>query len=140
MSSTNKKAALGRRAAGAASAMGAFLALGMSPMAAAPAAHADVDFDFLGDLSALFDGSAFHVDAVDGDALAPALELAAALAQGPAAALALAKRAVDGGLDGTLSDGLRLEQRLFVDSFATGDAAVGVRSFLRDGPGKAQFP
>ncbi len=77
---------------------------------------------------------------VDGDALAPALELATALAQGPAAALALAKRAVDGGLDGTLHDGLRLEQRLFVDSFATGDAAVGVRSFLRDGPGKAQFP
>ncbi|WP_424385774.1 PGRS repeat-containing protein, partial [Mycolicibacter algericus] len=35
--------------AGAASSVGAFLAFGMAPLAAAPAAHADVDFD-LGDL------------------------------------------------------------------------------------------
>jgi enoyl-CoA hydratase len=73
------------------------------------------------------------------DALGLALERAAAFARGPRAALALAKRAVDGGLEGTLADGLLLEQRLFVDSFGTDDAAVGVRSFLRDGPGKADF-
>lgn len=39
------------RVVGAASAVGAFLAFGMAPMAAAPAAHADFDFDdFFGDL------------------------------------------------------------------------------------------
>jgi enoyl-CoA hydratase/carnithine racemase len=73
------------------------------------------------------------------DALSLALERAAAFVRGPKAALALAKRAIDDGLEGSLVDGLHLEQRLFVDSFGTDDAAVGVRSFLRDGPGKAQF-
>ncbi|MBS1838643.1 MAG: enoyl-CoA hydratase/isomerase family protein [Actinobacteria bacterium] len=76
---------------------------------------------------------------VDGDALDAALQLAGVYARGPRAAIALAKRAVDGGLDLPLADGLALEQELFVDSFATGDAAVGVRSFLRDGPGVADF-
>lgn len=76
---------------------------------------------------------------VEGDALEAAMELASALAAGPAAALALAKRAVDGGLEADLGAGLELEQRLFVESFGTDDATVGVRSFLRDGPGKADF-
>jgi len=80
------------------------------------------------------------VDAVvEGDALDAALERATAFARGPRSALALAKRAVDGGLQGSLADGLDLEQRLFVESFATEDAAVGVRSFLHEGPGKADF-
>jgi enoyl-CoA hydratase len=80
------------------------------------------------------------VDAIaPGPALDLALERAAAFARGPRAALALAKRAVDEGLEGSLADGLLLEQRLFVDAFGTDDAAVGVRSFLRDGPGKADF-
>ncbi|MGB6146598.1 PGRS repeat-containing protein, partial [Mycolicibacter algericus] len=41
-----------KRVAGATSSVGAFLAFGMAPLAAAPAAHADVDFlgDLLGDL------------------------------------------------------------------------------------------
>ena len=43
------------------------------------------------------------------------------------------------GLEGTLEDGLDLEQRLFVASFGMGDATVGVRSFLTEGPGKAVF-
>ncbi len=73
------------------------------------------------------------------DALSLALERAAAFAKGPRAALALAKQAIDGGLEGSLDDGLLLEQRLFVDSFGTDDATVGVRSFLREGPGKAEF-
>ncbi|MGB3894067.1 MAG: PGRS repeat-containing protein, partial [Mycolicibacter sinensis] len=38
-----------KRVVGAASAVGAFLAFGMAPLAAAPTAHADVDFD-LGDV------------------------------------------------------------------------------------------
>ena len=52
---------------------------------------------------------------------------------------ALAKRAIDLGLEGPLQDGLELEQRLFVESFATRDAEVGVASFLEHGPGKARF-
>ena len=50
-----------------------------------------------------------------------------------------AKRAIDGGLDGSLADGLDLEAGLFVDVFTTEDAATGVQSFLENGPGKAIF-
>lgn len=76
---------------------------------------------------------------VETDALSAALEMAASYARGPRAALALAKQAIDDGLDGSLADGLVLEQRLFVQSFSTDDATVGVQSFLREGPGKANF-
>ena len=55
------------------------------------------------------------------------------------AAQALAKQAVDGGLHLPMEKALDLEQQLFAQSFATEDAAVGVRSFLDHGPGKAQF-
>jgi enoyl-CoA hydratase len=68
-----------------------------------------------------------------------ALELAAQYASGAALTQALIKRAVDAGLDGTLADGLRLEQELFADSFGTEDAPIGVSSFLEHGPGKAEF-
>jgi enoyl-CoA hydratase len=64
---------------------------------------------------------------------------AAELAAGPSAALAIAKRAVDEGLEGRLADGLRLEQDLFVEVFGTDDARVGVASFLEHGPGRASF-
>lgn len=80
------------------------------------------------------------VDAVvEGDALAAAVDRAAAYARGPRTALRLAKRAVDAGLEVSLAEGLLLEQGLFVDSFAAEDARTGVRSFLREGPGKADF-
>ena len=68
-----------------------------------------------------------------------ALELAAGYARGPLQAIAMAKRAVDEGLEGTLSGGLRLEQELFAASFGTQDAAIGVTSFIEHGPGKAAF-
>ena len=68
-----------------------------------------------------------------------ALEWAGSLASGAVVAMGLAKRAIDGGLDGSLSDGLDLEAAGFVDVFATEDAQVGIRSFLDDGPGKATF-
>jgi len=67
------------------------------------------------------------------------MKWASSFATGPAHALALAKAAIDGGLEGSLDDGLRLEQDRFVDSFATPDAEVGVASFLRHGPGRATF-
>jgi len=68
-----------------------------------------------------------------------ALAWAAELARGPLVAHALAKRAIDDGLDGPLAAGLELEQELFGEVFATEDAGAGVRSFLADGPGKATF-
>lgn len=64
---------------------------------------------------------------------------ATTFARGPRHALALAKSAIDGGLETTLESGLELEQERFVQSFTTPDAMVGVRSFLAEGPGKARF-
>ena len=72
-------------------------------------------------------------------AAAEAMAMAQSFASGPRHALALAKAAIDQGLEGSLEDGLLLEQALFVKSFATPDAAVGVKSFLSDGPGHAEF-
>ncbi len=69
--------------------------------------------------------------------LAEATAWAQTLAAGPQHALRLAKSAIDQGLEGSLEDGLLLEQKLFVESFTTPDAAVGVQSFLSDGPGPA---
>lgn len=65
--------------------------------------------------------------------------LAGELAAGPREALALAKDAIDRGLDVTLDAGLRIEAERFVRSFTTRDAAVGVASFLDSGPGHARF-
>jgi enoyl-CoA hydratase len=68
-----------------------------------------------------------------------ALEWAATLGQGAVVAMGLAKRAIDGGLDGSLAAGLDLEAEHFVEVFETDDAEVGIRSFLDHGPGKATF-
>ncbi|MEZ5269175.1 MAG: enoyl-CoA hydratase-related protein [Microthrixaceae bacterium] len=76
---------------------------------------------------------------VTGDATEAALEWAGTFVAGPRAATALAKRAIDEGFDASISDGLALEQRLFVESFSTPDAEIGVGSFLRSGPGHARF-
>ncbi len=75
----------------------------------------------------------------DDHVLEASLAQAAALARGPRHALALAKAAIDEGLEVSLDEGLRIEQDRFVQSFTTPDAAVGVRSFLAEGPGKAKF-
>jgi len=64
---------------------------------------------------------------------------AATFAAGPPRSIALAKAAIDEGLEGSLADGLRVEQDRFVESFGTPDATVGVASFLEHGPGKAAF-
>jgi enoyl-CoA hydratase/carnithine racemase len=80
------------------------------------------------------------VDAVHpADDLIPAAQAAAATYAAGPAALALAKRAIDGGLDGPLAAGLALERELFAATFATEDVRVGVTSFLTDGPGVARF-
>jgi enoyl-CoA hydratase/carnithine racemase len=61
------------------------------------------------------------------------------LARGPALALRAAKEAVDSGLETDLETGLTIERTLFAGLFATHDRETGMRSFVEDGPGKAQF-
>lgn len=58
---------------------------------------------------------------------------------GPAKALAAAKAAIDEGLAGDLVTGLDIERREFSALFGTTDAAEGIRSFIANGPGKAEF-
>ena len=81
------------------------------------------------------------VDAVAApdEVYAAARSWAEQFAAGPALALAAAKRAIDGGLEVDLRSGLDLESELFAALFATEDRAIGMRSFVQDGPGKAEF-
>jgi enoyl-CoA hydratase len=73
------------------------------------------------------------------DVVVTAIEMAAGMASGALAAQALAKSAIDQGLDTTLNEGLRIERNRFVATTRTEDAAIGIRSFLEHGPGKATF-
>ena len=68
-----------------------------------------------------------------------AFALAAEVARGPLAAVALAKQAIDEGANLPLTGALALERRLFIDVFRTEDSQIGVKSFLESGPGKATF-
>ena len=68
-----------------------------------------------------------------------ALELATVVASGAVQAARLVKQAVDEGLDTDLASGLALELRLFEEVFGTEDSRIGVKSFLENGPGKAEF-
>ena len=70
---------------------------------------------------------------------AKALEMAGSYAAAAAVALRAAKKAIDEGLEMDLDAGLRLESTLFAGLFATEDRAIGMTSFVENGPGKAQF-
>ncbi len=65
--------------------------------------------------------------------------LAAEIARGAVVAQALVKKAVDDGGSLSLADALRLEKKLFTESFRSDDSRIGVASFLANGPGKAEF-
>jgi enoyl-CoA hydratase len=64
---------------------------------------------------------------------------AATFARGPLAVHALAKHAIDTGLDLSLAEGLDVELEDFVAAFRTEDSTIGIKSFLAEGPGKATF-
>ena len=66
-------------------------------------------------------------------------EIARGFASGPVLAHAIAKRVIDEGIDRPLAEGLQLEQDGFAEVFATEDSQIGVRSFLENGPGRAEF-
>lgn len=68
-----------------------------------------------------------------------AMALAAEVARGARQAQAMIKRAVDQGMDQPQAEGLTLERELFEQIFDTVDSQIGVRSFLKHGPGKAEF-
>ncbi len=68
-----------------------------------------------------------------------ALSLAAEVARGALLAQAMLKRAVDSGIDEPLPAALKLERNMFKEVFQTADSQIGVRSFLENGPGKAEF-
>ena len=68
-----------------------------------------------------------------------ALHWAAELGKGAVVAMGLAKRAIDDGLGVPLAQGLDVEADVFVESFGSDDARIGVESFLEHGAGKAKF-
>ena len=73
------------------------------------------------------------------DVYAAAHRWATQFAAGPTRALAAAKTAVDRGLGMSLRDGLEYESEVFAALFGTEDQTIGMRSFVENGPGKAQF-
>lgn len=58
---------------------------------------------------------------------------------GAAYAIQAAKEAIDRGIEVDLATGLDIERTLFSGLFATKDRAIGMRSFVENGPGKATF-
>jgi enoyl-CoA hydratase/carnithine racemase len=58
---------------------------------------------------------------------------------GAALALRAAKEAIDSGLGVDLTTGLEIERQQFAALFATEDRAIGMKSFVESGPGKATF-
>jgi len=54
-------------------------------------------------------------------------------------ALRAVKEAVDRGLEVDLETGLAIERQHFAGVFATEDGKIGMRSFVENGPGKAEF-
>lgn len=68
-----------------------------------------------------------------------ALDWAGRFTGGASVALAAAKAAIDEGLDTDLETGLKIEAHLFASLFATDDRAIGMASFIENGPGKAEF-
>jgi enoyl-CoA hydratase len=64
---------------------------------------------------------------------------AAELAAGAVVGIALAKDAIDRGIETDVASGLTIEQENFVEVFRSADAKTGVESFLANGPGKATF-
>ena len=73
------------------------------------------------------------------DVLKRAMESANLFASGPLTAIKAAKQAIDKGGEQLLANGLVMEQVLFAGQFDTKDQKVGMKSFVENGPGKADF-
>lgn len=57
----------------------------------------------------------------------------------PPVALAMAKRAINNGINCSIVDGLAIEAQSISLCFATEDQKIGMETFLEKGPGKAEF-
>jgi enoyl-CoA hydratase/carnithine racemase len=57
----------------------------------------------------------------------------------PPFALAMAKKAVNKGMNCALEDGLVIEAQGIALCFSTEDQKIGMRTFIEQGPGKAEF-
>jgi enoyl-CoA hydratase/carnithine racemase len=68
-----------------------------------------------------------------------AVEIATSYARGPTVALLAAKQAIQTGIDLDMSSGLTVERQAFSTLFSTEDQKIGMESFAKEGPGKAQF-
>ena len=75
----------------------------------------------------------------DDQVYAEALAWARQFSHAAAYALRAAKESVDRGLEVDLDTGLEIERVQFAALFATEDRATGMRSFVTEGPGKAEF-
>ncbi|WP_427890944.1 enoyl-CoA hydratase/isomerase family protein [Kribbella sp. GL6] len=73
------------------------------------------------------------------DVYTEAVAWASQFANGAALALRAAKEAIDSGLGVDLSTGLEFERQQFAALFATEDRTIGMKSFVENGPGKAEF-
>ncbi|MFT3715759.1 MAG: enoyl-CoA hydratase-related protein [Gordonia sp. (in: high G+C Gram-positive bacteria)] len=105
-----------------------------------PARAKDIVFTgrFVGADEALQIGLVDEVVAPD-EVYNAALAWAGKFAGAASVALAAAKAAIDEGLDTDLETGLKIEAHLFASLFATDDRAIGMKSFIENGPGKAEF-
>ena len=105
-----------------------------------PAKAKDMIFSgrFVGAEEALAIGLVDEVVAPD-EVYNAALAWAGQFRNAASVALAAAKTAVDRGLDVDLSTGLAIEAQLFAALFATEDRAIGMASFIENGPGQAEF-
>jgi enoyl-CoA hydratase/carnithine racemase len=110
------------------------------PRLVGPARAKDIVFTgrFVGAAEALAIGLVDRVAPAD-QVYETARDLLARYVDGPAYALAAAKSAIDRGLDVDLATGLEIERMLFAGLFATQDRAIGMTSFVENGPGKATF-
>jgi enoyl-CoA hydratase/carnithine racemase len=68
-----------------------------------------------------------------------AQKIAAKYAKGPAVALSMAKKAVNKGMECSIEEGLIIEAQGIALCFASEDQKIGMRTFIEEGPGKADF-
>lgn len=73
------------------------------------------------------------------DVYSAAVAWASQFSGGAALALRAAKEAIDSGLGVDLTTGLEIERQQFAALFATEDRTIGMKSFVENGPGKAEF-
>ena len=74
-----------------------------------------------------------------GEVYAEAVAWARQFAGAATYAVRAAKESVDRGLEVDLETGLEIERQQFAALFATEDRSVGMKSFIENGPGKAEF-